>query len=225
MSYNIGVKEVIDLLEINDVSYIVDGKPILDDISFEVGKGELLMVSGPSGSGKSTLLRIIGDQLSPTSGSIRFNGKNILEYRPEEYRQRVSYVFQIPTLFMHTVIEDLEFPYRIREMEPDLERIRELLPEVGLTEDILTKESRIISGGEKQRVALLRSLLIAPDILLLDEVTSSLDRENARMIEDTVKKLSARGITIIWVTHDPDQLELSDRVLGIREGKVVESLA
>ncbi|MBW8381728.1 MAG: ATP-binding cassette domain-containing protein, partial [Youngiibacter sp.] len=100
-----------------------------------------------------------------------------------------------------------------------------LLPEVGLTEDILTKESRIISGGEKQRVALLRSLLIAPDILLLDEVTSSLDRENARMIEDTVKKLSARGITIIWVTHDPDQLELSDRVLGIREGKVVESLA
>ncbi|MBP1919548.1 ABC transporter ATP-binding protein [Youngiibacter multivorans] len=213
------------MLEINNISYVADNKHILENISFAVGKGELMMVSGPSGSGKSTLLRIIGDQLSPTSGDIRFNGRNILEYRPEEYRQRVSYVFQTPTLFMHTVIEDLEFPYRIREMEPDLERIRELLPEVGLTEDILTKESRVISGGEKQRVALLRSLLISPDILLLDEVTASLDKENARMIEDTVRKLSERGITVIWVTHDQDQLGLSDRVLMIREGKVVESLA
>lgn len=213
------------MLEINNISYVADNKHILENISFAVGKGELMMVSGPSGSGKSTLLRIIGDQLSPTSGDIRFNGRSILEYRPEEYRQRVSYVFQTPTLFMHTVIEDLEFPYRIREMEPDLERIRELLPEVGLTVDILTKESRVISGGEKQRVALLRSLLIAPDILLLDEVTASLDKENARMIEDTVRKLSEKGITVIWVTHDPDQLELSDRVLVIREGKVVESLA
>ena len=213
------------MLELNDISYMVGNKPILQDISFHVEKGELLMVSGPSGSGKSTLLRIIGDQLSPTSGSIRLNGRSILDYSPEEYRQKVSYVFQTPTLFMDTVIEDLEFPYRIRSAIADTKRIRELLPEVGLTEDILTRESRVISGGEKQRVALLRSLLIAPDILLLDEVTASLDRDNARMIENTVKNLSARGITIIWVTHDPDQLELSDRVLRIRDGKVVESVA
>lgn len=213
------------MLELNDISYMAGNRTILQGISFNVKKGELLMVSGPSGSGKSTLLRIIGDQLSPTSGSIRLNGRSILEYRPEEYRQKVSYVFQTPTLFMDTVIEDLEFPYRIRSVVPDMKRIRELLPEVGLTDEILQKESRVISGGEKQRVALLRSLLIAPDILLLDEVTASLDRENARMIENTVKCLSARGITIIWVTHDPDQLELSDRVLRIRDGKVVESIA
>lgn len=213
------------MLELNGISYMVGDKPILQDISFQVGKGELLMVSGPSGSGKSTLLRIIGDQLSPTSGSIWLNGRNILEYRPEDYRQRVSYVFQTPTLFMDTVMEDLEFPYRIRSLSPDALRIRELLPEVGLTPDILSRESRVISGGEKQRVALLRSLVIAPDILLLDEVTASLDRENAQMIENTVKRLSDRGITIIWVTHDPDQLELSDRVLRIRDGKVVESIA
>lgn len=213
------------MLEIDDISYVAGNKPILQGISFNVGKGELLMVSGPSGSGKSTLLRIIGDQLSPTSGSIRLGGRSMLDYKPEDYRQRVSYVFQTPTLFMDTVLEDLEFPYRVRSVEPDTERIRELLPEVGLTEDILARESRVISGGEKQRVALLRSLLFIPDILLLDEVTASLDRENVQMIENTVKKLSDGGITVIWVTHDPDQLELSDRVLRIREGKVVESIA
>lgn len=213
------------MLEVSGISYKVGEKPIIEDISFNVEKGELLMVSGPSGSGKSTLLKIIGDQISPTSGTIRFNGKGITDYKPEEYRQRVSYVFQTPTLFMDTVLEDLEFPYRIREAEPDMKRIRDLLPEVGLSEDILTKESRVISGGEKQRVALLRSLLISPDILLLDEVTSSLDRDNAKMIENTVCSLSAKGITVIWVTHDPEQLELSDSVLKIRDGKVVESLA
>jgi putative ABC transport system ATP-binding protein len=204
-----------------NISYRVDDKQILDDISLKIDKGEIVTIAGPSGSGKSTLVRILASLITPTAGKIIYAGKDIEEEEPISYRRRVSYAMQQPTLFGKTVRENLEFPYQIRQQAFDENRALIALRTVGLSEDYLQREVNNLSGGEKQRVALLRNILILPETLIMDEVTAGLDGDNRTIIYQLIEKLNQQGVTIIIVTHDEQEIAQAKRLVEIKSGKIM----
>jgi ABC-type uncharacterized transport system, ATPase component len=166
------------IFDVQDLSYQVGDKEILKHISVEIEKGKYITVVGPSGSGKSTFMRILASMISQTSGKVLFNGKTVDSYEPTEYRQRVSYAFQQPTLFGKTVRDNLMFPFEVRNEEFDESKVKQYLKMVNLDESYLDKSVNDVSGGEKQRIALLRNLIFPPEVLITDEVTAGLDVEN-----------------------------------------------
>lgn len=204
-----------------NISYRVDDKQILDNISLKIDKGEIVTIAGPSGSGKSTLVRILASLITPTAGKIIYAGKDIEEEEPISYRRRVSYAMQQPTLFGKTVRENLEFPYQIRQQAFDENRALIALRTVGLSEDYLQREVNNLSGGEKQRVALLRNILILPETLIMDEVTAGLDGDNRTIIYQLIEKLNQQGVTIIIVTHDEQEIAQAKRLVEIKNGKIM----
>ncbi|MGO1356336.1 MAG: ABC transporter ATP-binding protein [Alkalibacterium gilvum] len=209
------------ILEINDVSFNVGGNTILSHLDFSVNKGEHITVTGPSGGGKSTLLKVIASMLTQTEGSIIYKGKNIQEINPIEYRKKVAYLFQNPALFDSTVKDNLAFPSSIRDDKFDEAKSIQLLERVSLDKSYLSKQVKELSGGEKQRIALIRNILYKPDILLLDEVTSSLDMENKNILHDIIGELNDKDkITILSVSHDEEEIKRANRVIRIIDGKV-----
>lgn len=214
------------LLEMEHLSFVSDGKVILDDISYSLEEGAFLSITGPSGSGKSTLLKIIATILSRTEGEIRYNGKSLDDYEPTDYRKEVSYTFQTPVLFGKTVRDNLAFPYEIRKKEFDEKKAISYLESVGLPKEYLDKEINTLSGGEKQRVALIRNVLFQPKILLLDEVTSALDEANRQIIWKWLHELRAHSeMTIIMVSHNEEESSLADNNIHIVAGKIVKEEA
>ena len=160
------------LLEFKNVSYVYDDKSILKNVSFGINTGDFISVVGQSGSGKSTLLRLCSDLISPTEGEIIFNGKTYSQYPPTDLRKSIAYCFQSPYLFGSSVLDNVKFPYIIRNMKPDIEKIETWFAMFNMTGDYLQRDVKNLSGGEKQRIALIRSILFMPEILLLDEITS-----------------------------------------------------
>lgn len=209
------------LLELKNVFYSSEGKPILKGIRTDIEAGDFLSVVGPSGSGKSTLFRLCSHLISQTEGDILFQGRSMLEWDPVEIRKKISYCFQTPYLFGETVMDNLAFPYTVRNRKPDRNRVEELLEAFRIPAGFAGKEARNLSGGEKQRIALVRSLLILPDILLLDEATSALDPENTEVVEKYVASLNREGMTILWITHNPEQSRRhAKRLLTLEAGEV-----
>lgn len=212
------------IFEINNLSFEVNNQKILQNINLSVNEGDFLTIMGPSGSGKSTLLKLIGLQIDYTSGSIKFKEKDINAYNPMDYRKEVSYFFQNAVLFGDTVRDNLAFPAEIRDDEFDEARAIEGLKEVKLSASDLDKDINDLSGGERQRIALVRNLMYPPKVLLMDEVTSSLDKENRENILEYVKGLNEKhNTTILWVTHNQDEIDASDRLLEIVDGKLEEN--
>ena len=156
------------ILRLDNVGFQADGVTILNEMSFQLRAGEFKLITGPSGCGKSTLLKIIASLLSPTAGSIFFAGKNINDLTPETYRQQVSYCAQTPALFGDSVYDNLVFPWQIRHQQPDPNALVADLLRFGLAENTLEKSINELSGGEKQRVSLIRNLQFLPHVLLLD---------------------------------------------------------
>lgn len=211
------------ILEFKDVEFTVGDKTILEGISLSIEEGEFVSIMGPSGSGKSTLLKLASDLSSPTKGQMLYKGKDFLEYPPTELRQEIRMCFQTPYLFGDTVKENLVFPFQVQRQEPDEKRICRLLHEFEMSDDFLDKEVSTLSGGEKQRIALIRSLIYEPKVLLLDEVTSALDVENTRIVEEAIQRRNERGVTILWITHNPQQSDrLADRRIVIEDGRIVK---
>lgn len=209
------------LLEFQDVSWCSADQFILRDISFQVESGDFISIVGASGSGKSTLLKLCSNLSSPTLGSIVFQGKNFLDYEAVSLRKEIGYCFQTPYLFGNTVMDNFEFPYSIRKLKPDLRRINSMLSMFEMSEHYLTREVKTLSGGEKQRIALIRSLLFMPKILLLDEITSALDVENTLIVEKAMTDLNAEGVTILWVTHNPEQSrKYANKLLTLDCGRI-----
>ncbi|MFK8258460.1 iron efflux ABC transporter ATP-binding subunit FetA [Erwinia sp. AnSW2-5] len=190
------------LLHVREVTFVRQDKTLLLPVSFELHKGEFLWLTGPSGAGKSTLLKIIASLLDASGGEVRFNGQPIVELKPEQYRQRVSYVFQTPQLFGRTVYDNLSLPYQIRQQPVDRQHLGDELVRLGLPSAMLDTPVDQLSGGEKQRVALLRNMQFPPDILLLDEISSALDDENKQRVAQLVGEQVARGSAAIWISHD-----------------------
>ena len=118
-------------------------------------------------------------------------------------------------------MDNMKFPSSIRNVKFDLNRVQELFARFQMTEDFLNKEVRTLSGGEKQRIALIRSLIFMPEILLLDEVTSALDAENITIVENVIESLNEEGITILWITHSADQSrKIANKRLSLEAGKI-----
>lgn len=207
------------IFQMKHLYFSPNDQTILDDISFDVFPGENITMTGPSGSGKSTLLKMMGNIISPTSGEILFNGKSIQEYESTEYRKKVSYFFQNAQLFDQTVRDNLAFPYEIRGKEFDERQAMSSLERVQLPQNYLDKPVKELSGGEKQRVAFIRNLQFRPDVLLLDEVTSSLDKDNRDIILNLIHQLNQEELTLLRITHDQAEIEQSSRVIFVNHGK------
>ncbi|MBE3135661.1 MAG: ABC transporter ATP-binding protein [Acidobacteria bacterium] len=202
----------------------------LRDVSLEVHAGEILAISGPSGSGKSTLLHLLGGLDTPTRGDVLYRGTNLSRLRSlDEYRsQHVGFVFQafhlLPTL---TAVQNVQIPMfesRLGRRQRE-EKARGLLEDVGLGHRLGHYPGQL-SAGERQRVALARSLANDPDVLLADEPTGNLDTENATAILDLLCRFrSARGATLVVVTHDPVVAARAQRVISLRDGRVCPAVA
>lgn len=209
------------LLELSNVSYKVKDKTIIDGVSFSVDAGDYISIVGPSGSGKSTLLKLCSDLIGPTSGCITYEGQDIRTITPEVYRQSVGYCFQRPYLFAKTVRRNILFPYDIRNMKPDMDRIEHLFNLLQMPMDYFNRRNDELSGGEMQRICLIRSLIFDPKILLLDEVTSALDAKNTIVVEGLIEELHKRGVTIVSITHNEDQsLRHANRRITIVDGAI-----
>lgn len=204
------------ILQLIQVSYHIGDKPLLNNINLSVAPGEFKLITGPSGCGKSTLLKIIASLLSPDSGQILFDGKDITTLTPETYRQQVSYCAQTPALFGDTVYDNLVFPWQIRQQQPNPADFQAQLARFGLAEGTLSKSINELSGGEKQRVSLIRNLQFLPKVLLLDEITSALDEQNKRNVNEIIHQyVREQQIAVLWVTHDKDEISHADAVITL----------
>lgn len=198
----------------------------LNDVSFDVEKGEFLSIVGPSGSGKSTLLSMIGLLDKPTSGSVFIDDKEITKAKESEVpklrREKIGFVFQqfnlIPTL---TAFENVDIAMRFAR-KPKNERKKmavELLTQMGLADRMKHKPSEL-SGGEQQRTAIARALSNHPAIILADEPTGEVDTKTRDMIVKLLKDLSEEGHTILVVTHDTAVAQQTGRIITMRDGKI-----
>lgn len=213
------------ILSLDHIGLKSSGDCILKGISFNIEKGEKIVISGPSGSGKSTLLKIIGSILSPTEGRILYKNQSIEAIEPTKYRKEVSYFFQNASLFDQTVRDNLSFPYLIRGETFSEEKARGYLEQVKLQSTDLDKPIKELSGGEIQRVALIRNLLFEPELLLLDEITSALDQKNSEIILALIERLNReKGKTILMVTHDQKQIAKADRLICLMDGRLEEAI-
>lgn len=210
------------ILSLKNVGYRVKDKDIISNFSLDIATGAFLTIVGPSGGGKSTLLKLLANLISPTSGEIDFKDKNINAYSPTNYRRQVSYCFQQPSLFGETVKDNLEFPFKIRKQTPDQSKMEQVLESVDLKPDFLNKNITELSGGEKQRVALIRNLLFKPEVLLLDEITTGLDNDSKEIVHRLIHNVHKDNTTIIQVTHDNDEIHQAGQIIKVAEGKLVK---
>lgn len=209
------------LLDFRNVSFANDGKSILRNVSFVAEAGDFISIIGSSGSGKSTLLRLCSHLISPTTGNIFYKGLNMTGYSPTELRKSISYCSQFPSLFGSNVKDNLDFPFSIRNMPFNESRVKELFALFNISPTFLNADIQNLSGGEKQRISLIRTLLFLPEVLLLDEVTSSLDVENTRMVEDAISSLNGDGITVLWITHDSEQSQkYANKIITLEAGEI-----
>ncbi len=209
----------------------------VNDVSFAIGHGEIVALVGESGSGKSTIARMLLRLEPPTSGSIRFDGADVLTTEPRKasqaYRRRVQMVFQDPfgsLSPMHSVASHLEAPLSLLANVPKADirtRSLALLTQVGLepAAELVDRAPHELSGGQRQRVAIARALAASPDLLVADEPTSMLDVSLRSGVLTLLGRLrEERGLSILLITHDlAAARHLSDRVLVLYRGRVVES--
>ena len=215
------------LLELKNVTFENDGKTILKNISLKIEPGDFISIVGPSGSGKSTFLKLCSQLISPTNGTITYHGKDFTQYNPTELRRTIAYCFQTPYLFGDTVMDNIKFPFAIRNITFNQNRVDELFSLFHMPTDFLNKDVANLSGGEKQRIAFIRSLLFKPEIMLLDEITSALDADNTKIVEIVIDTLNKEGVTVLFVTHDFEQSQkYANSVLTIESGEIksVEAL-
>ncbi|MGE6459581.1 ATP-binding cassette domain-containing protein, partial [Klebsiella quasipneumoniae] len=160
---------------------------------------------------------IIASLLSPTSGRLFFDNADVATLSPERYRQQVSYCAQTPALFGDSVYDNLIFPWQIRNKQPDPQALVADLQRFGLGENMLEKSINELSGGEKQRVSLIRNLQFLPRVLLLDEITSALDDSNKQNVNDIIHGYATeKQVAVLWVTHDRNEISHADEVITLQ---------
>ena len=198
-------------------------KKIIKDISFEIKKGDVVSIVGKSGCGKSTLLRCLNRIEEITSGTIYLNGKNINNINKNELRQKVGLVFQDYNLFEHlTVIENLTIGLKkIKKFSKEkAEKLAITMLKRFELEDKKYNYPDELSGGQQQRVAIIRTLLMKPQIILLDEPTSALDKEMKNEVLKLINDLVKQNYTLIIVSHEEDFVnKVSDKIIKLENGK------
>jgi putative ABC transport system ATP-binding protein len=208
------------MVRFEEVTIEYDGKPIIKDVSFHIHKNEKAVIYGKSGSGKSTILTTTVGAHIPSGGKVYFNGETVNSNNILQIRRAVAFIGQEPVLGAEKIRESLLLPFTYRvnrgKIPPD-DKIARILQELHLKEDILQKDAAVVSGGEKQRIAVARALLQEKRICLLDEVTSALDPESKYAVLELFRK---DGYTIISVSHDPDWFKTCSTFIKVENGKI-----
>jgi putative ABC transport system ATP-binding protein len=219
------------VIQLTDIvkNYITDTitTPVLHEISIDVAKGEFIAITGPSGSGKSTLLNLIGLLDTTTSGKYILNGQDVTKLTEDEQsyvrNREIGFVFQSFNLLKRiSVLENVILPaiYKGNNVSERKEKAIALLTKVGLAEQINKKPNQL-SGGQQQRVAIARALMNDPAIILADEPTGNLDTKSGNEIMAILKQLNKQGNTIIMITHEKDIADQAQKIIHIKDGKVV----
>ena len=213
------------MIEVKNIHKSFGTLEVLKGVDLTVEKGEIVSIIGKSGAGKTTLLQIIGTLDNPDTGHVLIDGVDVFALREKEladFRNRhIGFIFQFHQLLPEfTTLENVMMPAMIARM-PEKEahqRALQLLTELGLAERLTHKPNQL-SGGEKQRVAAARAMMMSPDVILADEPSGSLDESNKKELHKLLLQMREQyGHTIIIVTHDKELAEISDRVIEMRDG-------
>lgn len=224
------MKPIIDCRDITKT--YVSGDTItkaLDGVSFQIEEGEFVAIIGPSGSGKSTLMHILGALDVPTAGQYTLAGEEVAKLSDDQLAEirgrKIGFVFQSFNLLARaTVLRNVELPLvysRVKASEREA-MARRALQNANLDESRYTYRSNQLSGGQMQRVAIARALVNNPAIILADEPTGNLDQKTGHVVLETFQRLNDEGRTVILITHDPAVAEHANRVIQIRDGKIIE---
>lgn len=215
-----------NMIEYKHVALRYTDKDILKDVNLHIEDGEFMVLVGPSGSGKTTMIKMINRLLEPTDGNIYMDGKQIKDYDERELRLSTGYVLQAIALFPNlTVSENISLIPEMKgwSKEQITSKTEELLEKVGLpASDYADRKPYELSGGEQQRVGIVRAIIGEPKILLMDEPFSALDAISRKQLQDLTKNLHKEfGMTTIFVTHDTDEaIKLGDRIAVLQDGEI-----
>lgn len=209
----------------NHVNFSFMDNPILKEITGSFPEGKITTLVGPSGAGKTTLLKLCNGLLSAQSGEVYIKDRPIEDYEPVELRRLVGIALQSAPMIAGSVYKNLSLPLELQGKSLSKTEAAELLQDVGLEAELMERKVKDLSGGQRQKVSIARTLVNKPDVLLLDEITSSLDRTSLKEIEELVVKINRKyGTTIIWITHNLQQaLEIGDFTWVMMDGEVVET--
>ena len=217
------------MIKAKNIHKSFDALEVLKGVDIEIAKGEIVSIVGPSGAGKTTLLQILGTLDRPDSGDVEVNGVNFSKLSEKELaafrNKHIGFIFQFHQLLPEfTALENVMIPALIacRDTKSVTARAKELIGYLGLSERMEHKPSEL-SGGEKQRVAVARALINSPSVILADEPSGSLDSKNRdelhKLLFDVREKF---GLTLVIVTHDKELAALSDRVIEMKDGKMMQ---
>ena len=204
-------------IKCHNLCYSSGNNEIIYNTNIEITSNGITVIMGPNGSGKSVLLRLLHGLILPTSGSISFNKKPL----DKNTRRLQAMVFQSPTLLRRTVLSNMFFVDSL-DGKLEVERCQKILALLSLNQ-LSNQPAKLLSLGEKQRLALARALVLRPHILFLDEPTSNLDPASIYLIEEIVKNASASGVKIIFITHDISQAKrIADDLIFMNNGRILE---
>ena len=211
------------ILETQYLSYATKERRIVQDISLQIPRGDVLAIVGPSGSGKTSFLRLLNRLDEPTGGKVLLAGKDYRKIPPRILRSRIGMVMQIPVLFPETVADNLQYGPRARGAKLEAARLESLLSHVGL-DGYANRSVHHLSTGEAQRVSLARALANSPEVLLLDEPTAPLDGKTKREVEQLISQIVGdENLSCLIVTHDLEQAaRMANRVMVLENGKLAK---
>jgi len=210
------------LIKMENVSYSTNGKDIVSDVDLCFRKGRTYAIVGPSGSGKTTIMMLINGLISPTEGKVSYNGTPLEEMEMPHYRSQVPMLFQEPLLLPGDGRKNIMLPFTLETnvgKVPTEEEIREKMRSCGLDETYLDKEISTFSGGEKQRLSLVRTILLRPEAMLLDEPTSALDSKSEKDIINVIRTM-AKETLMIYVTHSYQLIGAADDIIVVKGGRI-----